>query len=279
MDGCLVIRIRFVRWSSNMTDLLRPTESSRMKERTLTDSKISLKKEKSSMSTQSSSKKAGHDAPAGSDVQNGNDITTKSEQQDSVETNDNNNTEPTENNTKLSDKVPADVLQEALALEENDLDEYDPDLFITDEEKKAFDYMLEQKRAAIVQRKENFEKWVDAITRRRMFALSRMRKINLFHGKRNKLYSKFEKFISEVYSENGEISEDNAGDTTPADENGNISNQSDKETGSVTQSKTESDNNRASLLSREDTGFVSRDSEQTPKPAQGQTPLVAPLHS
>ncbi|XP_062571154.1 uncharacterized protein LOC134233181 [Saccostrea cucullata] len=261
-----------------MTDLLRPTESSRMKERTLTDSKISLKKEKSSMSTQSSSNITGNGDPTGSDVKNGNDIITKSEQ-DTVETNNNDNTKSTANDTKPSDKVPVNVLQEALALEENDLDEYDPDLFITDEEKKAFEYMLEQKRAAIVQRKENFEKWVDAITRRRMFALSRMRKINLFHGKRNKLYGKLEKFISDVYSENGENSEDNSRDVSSADENGNVSRQSNNEAGSVAQINTESDNNRASLLSREDTGFVSRDSEHTPNLVQEQTPLVAPLHS
>lgn len=33
-----------------------------------------------------------------------------------------------------------------------------------------------------------------------MFVLSRMRKINFFYGKRNKMYGKLEDFINEVYS-------------------------------------------------------------------------------
>ncbi|XP_048731106.2 uncharacterized protein LOC125648189 isoform X2 [Ostrea edulis] len=256
-----------------MADLLKPTESSRMKERTLTDSKIALKKEKSSMSVDSN--KTGNDL---NNLKNGNILIESDIPKDNVKTDDQINRDSIE-----KDKIPVhnnsalgDVLQQALSFEENDLDEYDPDLFITEEEKKAFEYMLEQKRAEIVQRKEDFEKWVDTITRRRMFALSRMRKINISNGKRNKLYGKLEKFITDVYSENG----DNSRGSTPGDENGNVSKQSTNiKTGSVVQNNVEMDGQRASLLSREDTGFVSRDNDPSMKPVQEQTPLVAPLHS
>lgn len=216
---------------------MKPTKSSRLKERTLTDTKISLGRDKSNMS----SNKAGSDAGGG--IKSGNDDTANDV--DGVN----------------------DVVQEALALEENDLDEYDPDLFITEEEKKAFDYMLEQKRAEIVERKETFQKWVDTITRRRMFALSRMRKINLSHGKRNKLYSKLEVFIKDVYNEN----ETSAELSAQEDENGNVSKEYSTEA--------RSDGPASSQMSREDTGFVSRDNEHTPNTLQNQTPVVAQLHS
>eukprot|EP00105_Crassostrea_gigas_P021934 XP_011441263.1 PREDICTED: uncharacterized protein LOC105337994 isoform X3 [Crassostrea gigas] len=237
-----------------MADLLKPTKSSRLKERTLTDTKISLNKEKSSMSTS----RAGSDVGDGSEVKNGIDV---AKENDNVR-----------KSADINEKQISDVLKEAKAIDENDLDEYDPDLFITEEEKKAFDYMLEQKRAEIVQRKETFQNWVDAITRRRMFALSRMRKINFSHGKRNKMYGKLEDFINEVYS----------GTDTPAeissskeDENGNISEQSNTENRSVDSSRVGSN----SELGREDTGFVSRDLDQTPTVVPDQTPHVAQLHT
>lgn len=237
-----------------MADLLKPTKSSRLKERTLTDTKISLNKEKSSMSTS----RAGSGVGEGSESKNGSDV---------IKENDN-----IRNSADINENKVTDVLKEAKAVDENDLDEYDPDLFITDEEKKAFDYMLEQKRAEIIQRKETFQTWVDAITRRRMFALSRMRKINLSHGKRNKLYGKLEDFIREVYS-GSETPADSSSSTE--DENGNISKRSNTENRSVDSNRVES----TSELSREDTGFVSRDLDQTPNVVPDQTPQVAQLHT
>lgn len=217
----------------------------------MTDTKISLNKEKSSMST----------SRAGSDVGEVKNEIDVAKENDNVR-----------KSADINENQVSDVLKEAKAVDENDLDEYDPDLFITEEEKKAFDYMLEQKRAEIVQRKETFQTWVDAITRRRMFALSRMRKINLSHGKRNKLYGKLEDFINEVY-----IGSDTPADISSSteDENGNISERSNTGNRSVDSSRVGSN----SELGREDTGFVSRDLDLTPTVVPDQTPQVAQLHT
>lgn len=86
------------------------------------------------------------------------------------------------------------------------------------------------------------------------------------------MYGKLEDFINEVYS----------GSDTPADvssstedENGNISERSNTENRSVDSSRVGSN----SELGREDTGFVSRDLDQTPTVVPDQTPHVAQLHT
>ncbi|XP_071121325.1 putative uncharacterized protein DDB_G0289963 [Mytilus edulis] len=79
--------------------------------------------------------------------------------------------------------------------DENDMDEYDPDLYITDEEKKAFEYMLDQRREEIAKQRETFKTWAESITRRRMFALSRLRKIKQCHQERMVFYEQMESYI------------------------------------------------------------------------------------
>ncbi|VDI73899.1 Hypothetical predicted protein [Mytilus galloprovincialis] len=79
--------------------------------------------------------------------------------------------------------------------DENDMDEYDPDLYITDEEKKAFEYMLDQRREEIAKQRETFKNWAESITRRRMFALSRLRKIKQCHQERMVFYEQMESYI------------------------------------------------------------------------------------
>lgn len=83
-------------------------------------------------------------------------------------------------------------------LDENDLDEYDPDLIITEEERKAFEYMLAQKREEMEKRDEMFENWVDRFTRRRMFALSRMRKLNKGRIERLQFYNHVDSYVKSV---------------------------------------------------------------------------------
>ncbi|XP_033751496.1 uncharacterized protein LOC117335535 [Pecten maximus] len=85
-------------------------------------------------------------------------------------------------------------------INDDDVDMYDPELLITEEESKAFDHMIEQRRDEIVKDKAKFEKWVDSITRRRMFALSRLRKLGKCHGERFKLYGKVQDYVKEVES-------------------------------------------------------------------------------
>ncbi|XP_060068262.1 putative uncharacterized protein DDB_G0291608 [Ylistrum balloti] len=83
---------------------------------------------------------------------------------------------------------------------DDDLDMYDPELLITEEEKKAFEYMIEQKKEKIEKDKAQFETWVDSITRRRMFALSRLRKLGKCHGERFQFYGKVQEYVKEVES-------------------------------------------------------------------------------
>lgn len=93
-------------------------------------------------------------------------------------------------------EVGPDQLQKSKSkVDENDMDEYDPDLYITDEERKAFEYMLEQRRDEIIKQRENFKTWVHSITRRRMFALSRLRKINKCHKERMKFYDQIDDYV------------------------------------------------------------------------------------
>ncbi|CAC5389945.1 unnamed protein product [Mytilus coruscus] len=51
-------------------------------------------------------------------------------------------TNGTETDTEKSERL----LKTEKLTDENDMDEYDPDLYITDEERKAFEYMLDQRR-------------------------------------------------------------------------------------------------------------------------------------
>lgn len=75
-------------------------------------------------------------------------------------------------------------------------DEYDPDLHISDEERKAFAFMLEKRKEELIKQKEKFQNWVDSITRRRMFALSRIRKINQSHTQRMEFYNKIDNYLT-----------------------------------------------------------------------------------
>lgn len=77
-----------------------------------------------------------------------------------------------------------------------DEDEYDPDLHISDEERKAFAFMLEKRKEDLIKQKEKFQNWVDSITRRRMFALSRIRKINKSHAQRMEFYDKIDNYLT-----------------------------------------------------------------------------------
>lgn len=70
-----------------------------------------------------STSRAGSDIGDGSEVKNGIDV---AKQNDNVR-----------NSADINENQVNDVLKEAKAVDENDLDEYDPDLFITEEEKKA----------------------------------------------------------------------------------------------------------------------------------------------
>ncbi|XP_052066329.1 inner centromere protein A-like isoform X2 [Mytilus californianus] len=100
-------------------------------------------------------------------------------------------TNGTETEEEKSERIPK---TEKLT-DENDMDEYDPDLYITDEERKAFEYMLDQRREEIAKQRETFKNWAESITRRRMFALSRLRKIKQCHKERMVFYEQMESYI------------------------------------------------------------------------------------
>jgi hypothetical protein len=111
--------------------------------------------------------------------------------QESIDQNDGQNIHNDQNG-----EVGPDQLQKSISkVDETDMDEYDPDLYITDEERKAFEYMLEQRRDEIIKQRENFKNWVYSITRRRMFALSRLRKINKCHKERMKFYDQIDDYV------------------------------------------------------------------------------------
>jgi hypothetical protein len=82
--------------------------------------------------------------------------------------------------------------------EDDDLDEYDPDLTITEEDRKAWAYMLSKKQNELVTQKADFESWKEALACRRKLALSRMRKIGSFHKDRTSFYRTVRKYICEL---------------------------------------------------------------------------------
>lgn len=79
-----------------------------------------------------------------------------------------------------------------------DPDINDPEMFITDEQRLEFDAMLEQKRGEISNKRQAFDNWLDSLTRRRMFALSRLRKLGLQHKERLQLYGKVNNYVQQV---------------------------------------------------------------------------------
>ncbi|XP_021349064.1 uncharacterized protein LOC110447598 [Mizuhopecten yessoensis] len=101
---------------------------------------------------------------------------------------------------KMSISAKSNDIADLKPITDDDLGMYDPELFITDEERKAFEYMIERRRGEIENDKVKFEKWVDSLTRRRMFALSRLRKLKKGHGERVKLYGKVQDYVKEVES-------------------------------------------------------------------------------
>lgn len=116
---------------------------------------------------------------------------TEDNTQESIDKNDGQNI-----NNDQHGEVGTNQLQKSKSqVDETDMDEYDPDLYITDEERKAFEYMLEQRRDEIIKQRENFKNWVHSITRRRMFALSRLRKINKCHKERMKFYDQIDDYV------------------------------------------------------------------------------------
>ncbi|XP_063400087.1 putative uncharacterized protein DDB_G0286901 [Mytilus trossulus] len=100
-------------------------------------------------------------------------------------------TNGTETEAEKSEQLP----KTEKLIDESDIDEYDPDLYITDEERKAFEYMLDQRREEITKQRETFKNWAESITRRRMFALSRLRKIKQCHKERMVFYEQMESYI------------------------------------------------------------------------------------
>ncbi|KAK3102730.1 hypothetical protein FSP39_013505 [Pinctada imbricata] len=183
------------------------------------------------------------------------------------------------NETDLpEDKLPSSD-SDLLPMDENDLDEYDPDLYITDEEKQAFEYMLTQKRDEIVERKEKFEKWVDGITRRRMFALSRIRKINQKYGIRKSFFGEVETFIRDVHTVLGPGGKDpDSMDSLGAHPPSTATSESINGLEFRKQTVLSKIPNAQDGFNREDTGFVPRDNDSNPTDPS-KLPIIVPVKS
>lgn len=49
----------------------------------------------------------------------------------------------------------------------------------------------------LIQQKDQFDKWTDNMTRRRMFAFSKMKKFEKYHTERMKFYDRVDKIVKE----------------------------------------------------------------------------------
>ncbi|XP_069132082.1 uncharacterized G-patch domain protein DDB_G0278987-like [Argopecten irradians] len=172
---------------------------------------------------------------------------------------------------KSNDVSKTNSIADLEPVNDDDLDMYDPDLLITEEEKKAFEYMIEQKRGELQKDKAKFDKWVDSITRRRMFALSRLRKLGKCHGERFKFYGKVQDYVKEVesvlssassttsvHSENNK-STPNSSKPPSASPNKNKSNPNSSKSPSASSTNSKQTNSKepkTNGFSRETTGFV-----------------------
>lgn len=170
-------------------------------------------------------------------------------------------------------------------LDENDLDEYDPDLIITEEERKAFEYMLAQKREEMEKRDEMFENWVDRFTRRRMFALSRMRKLNKGRIERLQFYNHVDSYVKSVETVlNSESSlsvlPEGEGDVKDSNSSGGNQAETKAEARETTDNKIQTTNNivrqdmdnvpreTTNNIPREDTGILSNSKDNNNTNAQ-----------
>nr|KAG5699154.1 hypothetical protein BaRGS_014453 [Batillaria attramentaria] len=72
---------------------------------------------------------------------------------------------------------------------ESILEEDELFMALTQEERDAWRQMMEQRETTLKNSKEQFTKWYDGFTRRRMFAYSRMRKLQESFRQRGQFYA------------------------------------------------------------------------------------------
>ena len=62
------------------------------------------------------------------------------------------------------------------------------EVLVTEEETREIDAIIEKREQELIVNQDTFDLWYDKITRRRMFALARLRKLTKVHKKRIELY-------------------------------------------------------------------------------------------
>ena len=67
---------------------------------------------------------------------------------------------------------------------------------LTQEERDAWQKMMDERETSIKTRKENFDKWYDGINRRRMFAYSRVRKLQESFRQRANFYTNLSEYLA-----------------------------------------------------------------------------------
>ncbi|XP_041367774.1 uncharacterized protein LOC121382273 [Gigantopelta aegis] len=102
---------------------------------------------------------------------------------------------------KITDET--DEVQKARADALKLADDLTPDesfLAVSPEEHESWEKMMETRKNEIAQRQEEFEKWLDNMTKRRMFAYSKLKKIEKISRERTQYYEEMRKHLHKAMS-------------------------------------------------------------------------------
>ncbi|KAL3841422.1 hypothetical protein ACJMK2_019574 [Sinanodonta woodiana] len=72
----------------------------------------------------------------------------------------------------------------------------DSSFIISEEERIEWDKMIKEKQDELVKQKEKFERWEEEMTKRKIFVLRKLKKLNSYRSKRMQFYTWINGFVS-----------------------------------------------------------------------------------
>ena len=116
-----------------------------------------------------------------------------------------NNKAKAEKEVKTGEKVAdeSDDVSVARAEALKHADELTPDesfMAVSPEEHESWNNMMKERKKEIDQRQEEFDKWLETMTKRRMFAFSKLKKIERISRERTQYYDEMRKHLHKALS-------------------------------------------------------------------------------
>ena len=98
--------------------------------------------------------------------------------------------------TKTKTREGSEIITQTEIPEEVVLEGEELFMTLTPEEKESWEQMMKESESDLKNRKDKFEKWCDGISRRRMFAYSRLRKLQESFKQRASFYSDIKDYVA-----------------------------------------------------------------------------------